>query len=81
MIVTLAWAGTKTGDRVSPESTSERRGLAIAVVVCALAGAATVGATLTISRGNDERRSDAAPTIATEEYGRRLLTEIGRAHV
>ena len=54
MIVTLACAGSKTGDRVSPESRSEQRGLAIAVVVCALAGAATVGATLTLSRGIDE---------------------------
>ena len=78
MIVTLACAGSKTGARVSPESRSEQRGLAIAVVVCALAGAATVGATLTLSRGIDEQRSDAAATIASEEYGRRLLTDTSR---
>ena len=62
---------------MSPESKSEQRGLAIAVVVCALAGAATVGATLTLSRGNDEKRASAA-AIATEEYGRRLLTDTSR---
>ena len=76
--MTLACAGSKTGARVSPESRSEQRGLAIAVVVCALAGAATVGATLTLSRGIDEQRSDAAATIASEEYGRRLLTDTSR---
>ena len=78
MIVTPACAGSKTGDRVSPDSTSERRGLAIAVVVCALIGAATVGATLTLSRGDGEKRVDAAAAIATEEYGRRLLTDTSR---
>ena len=76
--MTLACAGSKTGARVSPESRSEQRGLAIAVVVCALAGAATVGATLTLSRGDGEKRVDAAAAIATEEYGRRLLTDTSR---
>jgi thiosulfate dehydrogenase len=63
---------------VSPEGTSERRGLAIAIVVCGLIGAATVGATLAVSRGGEGRLSDAAASVATEEYGRRLLTDTSR---
>jgi thiosulfate dehydrogenase len=50
----------------------------MAVVVCSLIGAATVGATLVMSRGNDGRLSTTAPPIATEEYGRRLLTDTSR---
>jgi len=63
---------------VSPEATTERRGLALAVVVCSLIGAATVGATLVMSRGNVGRVSTTTPSIATEEYGRRLLTDTSR---
>jgi thiosulfate dehydrogenase len=62
---------------VSPDSRSERRGLAIAVVVCSAIGVATVGATLALSRVDDGEASGAA-TIATEEYGRRLLTDTSR---
>ena len=74
----LAPANSDRGDRVSPGDTSERRGLAIAVVVCGLIGAATIGATLTVSHGNDGRPSDVAAAIATEEYGRRLLSDTSR---
>lgn len=63
---------------MSPEGISERRSLAVAVVVCGLVGAATVGATLAVSRASEGRRSDAAASIATEEYGRRLLTDTSR---
>jgi thiosulfate dehydrogenase len=63
---------------VRPGVVSERRGLAIAIVVCGLIGAATVGATLAISRGGEEGPSAAAAAIATEEYGRRLLTDTSR---
>jgi thiosulfate dehydrogenase len=63
---------------VSPGGVSERRGLAIAVLVCGLAGAATVGATLAISGGGREGLSRAAASEATEEYGRRLLIETSR---
>ena len=47
-------------------------------MVCGLIGAATVGATLAISRGGEEGPSAAAAAIATEEYGRRLLTDTSR---
>ena len=63
---------------MSPGVVSERRSLAIAIVVCGLIGAATVGATLAISRGGEEGPSAAAAVIATEEYGRRLLTDTSR---
>lgn len=63
---------------MSPDSRFERRGLAIAVVACSLIGAATVGATLTLSSGDNTEPSGAAATIATEEYGRRLLTDTPR---
>jgi thiosulfate dehydrogenase len=63
---------------VSPGVVSERRGLAIAIVVCGLIGAATVGATLAILRVGTEEPAGAAASIATEEYGRRLLTETSR---
>jgi len=63
---------------VSPGVVSERRGLAIAIVVCGLIGAATVVATLAISRGSEVGLSGAAAAIATEEYGRRLLTDTSR---
>lgn len=77
MIGRPADAGSNTGDHVSPDLSSDRRGLAIAVAVCALVGAATVGATLLVSRG-DRAASTAAAAIATEEYGRRLLTDTSR---
>ena len=57
---------------------SERRGFAIAVVVCSVIGAATAGATLALSGGDDGEASGAAATIATEDYGRRLLTDTSR---
>ena len=44
------------------------------IVVCALVGAATVGATLTRSR-SDEIDVRGRPDIATEEYGRRLIAQ------
>jgi thiosulfate dehydrogenase len=78
MIGRRAGAGPGTGDCVSIGNPSERRGLAIAVVVCGLIGAATVGATLIVSRGNDRGSSGVTATIATEEYGRRLLTDTSR---
>ena len=78
MIGTLAGASVEAGDRVSPGGVSDRRGLAIAVLVSGLIGAATVGATLSISRDDDRGPSDAAATVATEEYGRRLLTDTSR---
>lgn len=59
-------------------SVSERRSLAIAVVVCGLAGAATVGATLALSRSGEARASGVTTSIATEEYGRRLITDTSR---
>ncbi|HEY6509492.1 MAG TPA: hypothetical protein VIY56_15835, partial [Vicinamibacterales bacterium] len=57
---------------------SERRSLAIAVVVCGLVGAATVGATLALSSGREEGASGVTTSIATEEYGRRLLIDTSR---
>jgi hypothetical protein len=41
----------------------------MAVVVCGLVGAATVAATLALSRGGAGEASGAASSIATEEYG------------
>jgi thiosulfate dehydrogenase len=52
-----------------------RSGLAAAVVVCCVVGAAVVGATLRMERGEPSRAGTARPAIATEEYGRRLLRE------
>ena len=78
MIATPAGVSPDRSDRVSPDNPSERRGLAIAVVVCGLIGAATVGATLSVSRGNDRGPSAMTATMATEEYGRRLLTDTSR---
>jgi thiosulfate dehydrogenase len=46
--------------------------------VCALAGAATAAAAIAMSRAGDAGASGAVPSIATEEYGRRLLTETAR---
>jgi thiosulfate dehydrogenase len=46
--------------------------------VCSLFGAATVGATLALSRGGEERTSGGTRSIATEEYGRRLITDTSR---
>jgi thiosulfate dehydrogenase len=57
---------------------SERRGVMTAVVVCAIAGAATVGAALLTSGGADAGTSPAVSSIATEDYGRRLLVETSR---
>lgn len=49
--------------------------LAIAIIVCALLGAATVGGALTIAgRGETTARPTVSRT-ATEEYGRRLLSQ------
>ena len=78
MIGTPAGAGLNTGDRVTPGTSPERRGLAIALVVCGLIGAATVGATLVVSRDPGRGASGVTATIATAEYGRRLLTDTSR---
>jgi thiosulfate dehydrogenase len=78
MIGMPAGAGSKAGDRVSPPSPSERRDRAVAVVVCGVIGAATVGAALALSRGDDRGAPGAAPMAATEEYGRRLITDTSR---
>jgi len=63
---------------VSPGVVSERRGLVIAIVVCSLIGVATVAATLAISRPGEEGTAGATASIASEEYGRRLLTDTSR---
>lgn len=57
---------------------SERRGLALAVVVCGLVGAATVGVSLALSRGGEAGSSGGTTPIATEEYGRRLIADTSR---
>ena len=57
------------------EARAERSGLAAAVVVCCIIGAAVVGATLYLGRAQVAEASAAAPALATEEYGRRLLRE------
>ncbi|MGE3277676.1 MAG: c-type cytochrome [Vicinamibacterales bacterium] len=44
------------------------------LLVCALAGVVVIGAALTLGRGPDEPAT-AVPPMATEDYGRRLLTE------
>ena len=77
MIGTPAGAGAETSELVSPGNTTERRGLTLAAVVCGLVGVATVGATLALSRAGGGA-SGAVSTIATEEYGRRLLTDTSR---
>lgn len=65
------------------DARAERSGLAVAVLVCCVLGVAVVGATLYRSTGPVAQAS-AAPAIATEEYGRRLLREtpelLGRDH-
>jgi thiosulfate dehydrogenase len=53
----------------------ERGHLTVAVVVCAIVGAATVGATLTLTSGGDASSPGTVPRVATEEYGRRLLAQ------
>ena len=50
----------------------------VAIVVCGLAGAATVAATLAVSRGGGAALPGVSASIATEEYGRRLLTDTSR---
>jgi thiosulfate dehydrogenase len=52
-----------------------RGNLTAAVVVCAFVGAVTVGATLTFTARRDTSSPGAAPRIATEEYGRRLVAQ------
>jgi len=51
----------------------ERGGLTTAVVVCAVIGATTVGATLTFSSRGNVGAPGTVPAMATEEYGRRLI--------
>ncbi len=52
----------------------DRRGLAAIVMVCVVAGAAVIAVTLyLVERPAAEAR--AVPSIATAEYGRRLLRE------
>ena len=54
---------------------NDQRSLTIAVFVCALVGAVTVGATITISGRRDTGARETVPRIATEEYGRRLIAQ------
>jgi len=54
---------------------TDRLGLIMAIVVCALVGAATVSATLTLSSRRDPGTAGVATRMATEEYGRRLLSQ------
>ena len=54
---------------------SDRGGLVTAFLVCALAGAVTVAATLVRSGGGDPATTGRASSLATEEYGRRLISD------
>jgi thiosulfate dehydrogenase len=53
----------------------ERGGMAVALVVSALMGGLTVGATLAGSSRADTNTRGTVPPIATEEYGRRLIAQ------
>lgn len=56
-------------------SGSDRAGLALAILVCGLAGAVTVGATLARSAGDEPAAPGLVSLVATEDYGRRLLRD------
>jgi thiosulfate dehydrogenase len=65
--------------RVASEGDRWRRGgVSTAVVVCVLVGAATVAAAIAMSRGDAAGASGSISSIATEDYGRRLLAETSR---
>ena len=51
------------------------RGMAMAILVCALVGVATVAAALMRSAGDETAGANRVSSIATEEYGRRLLRD------
>ena len=55
----------------------DRRGLAAIVTVSVALGAAVIGVTLYMGERPDAVAA-AVPTVATEEYGRRLLRETPR---
>jgi thiosulfate dehydrogenase len=55
----------------------ERSRLSVALIVFALVGVATVGASLSLARRGETTGRDGATVLATEEYGRRLLAETG----
>ena len=78
MIGTPVQAGGETGEPVSPGNKSERRELTIAAFVCGLVGVATVSATLALSHTGGGEATGAVAALATEEYGRRLLTDTSR---
>lgn len=59
----------------SDDPRPDRRGLATAVVVCAVIGAGAIAATLSFGDQRTAEAGAAPPAIATEEYGRRLLRE------
>lgn len=59
----------------SDDPRPDRRGLATAVVVCAVIGAGAIAATLSVGDRRAAEAGAAPPAIATEEYGRRLLRE------
>ena len=54
---------------------TDRSGLTAAVVVCSAIGAAVVGATLYLGRAQAVEASATPPSVATEEYGRRLIRD------
>lgn len=56
-------------------SWSDRGGLSAAILACGLAGAVTVAATLARTGGEEPAARGSASSMATEEYGRRLLTD------
>lgn len=59
--------------RVMAKDSASRRGLLTAVIVCASAGAVAMAIAWRLTPGRSE--AVAAPAIATEDYGRRLLRE------
>jgi thiosulfate dehydrogenase len=59
---------------MAPGRVSNRGGLVTAFVVCGLAGVVTVAATLGRSGGDDPTTAGAS-SMATEEYGRRLISD------
>lgn len=57
------------------QSTGERGGLAAVVMACCAVGAVTVAATLILGGTRTESAAPNVPHVATEEYGRRLVTQ------
>ena len=57
-------------------SSGEKGGMTAVVLICCAAGAVTVATTLSLSnRITDEAGPASRPSIATEEYGRRLIAQ------